>query len=104
MQISSDTRKLYENHIQRKRAALFLALLVTLLAAVLYMGIGSMKLSPADILRVFLGRGAGEIATKFALNQSYGDILTGIILFFIIGSEFFINYEIHFLRSAEKEG
>ena len=57
-----------------------------------------------SFLLVFLGRGAGEIATKFALNQSYGDILTGIILFFIIGSEFFINYEIHFLRSAEKEG
>ena len=44
---------------------------------------------------VFMDRGAGEIATQFDLNQSFGDILTGIILFFIIGCEFFINYEVH---------
>lgn len=47
---------------------------------------------------VFMDRGAGEIATNFGLNQSYGDILTGIILFFIIGCEFFINYSIHFRK------
>ena len=57
-----------------------------------------------SFLLVFLSRGAGEIATNFGLNQSFGDILTGVILFFIIGSEFFINYEIHFRKSGEKEG
>ena len=57
-----------------------------------------------SFLLVFLGRGASEIATTFSLNQSFGDILTGIILFFIIGSEFFINYEIHFRSSGKKEG
>ena len=57
-----------------------------------------------SFLLVFLGRGAGEIATNFGLNQSFGDILTGIILFFIIGSEFFINYKINFRKSGEKEG
>ena len=56
-----------------------------------------------SFLLVFLGRGAGEIATNFGLNQSFGDILTGIILFFIIGSEFFINYQIKFRRAAGKE-
>ena len=56
-----------------------------------------------SFLLVFLGRGAGEIATNFGLNQSFGDILTGIILFFIIGSEFFINYQVRFRKSAEKE-
>ncbi len=56
-----------------------------------------------SFLLVFLGRGAGEIATKFSLNHSFGDILTGIILFFIIGSEFFINYEIKLTRGAGKE-
>ena len=56
-----------------------------------------------SFLLVFLGRGAGEIATKFGLNRSFGDILTGIILFFIIGSEFFINYEIKLIRGAGKE-
>ncbi len=57
-----------------------------------------------SFLLVFLSRGDGEIATQFQLNQSFGDILTGIILFFIIGSEFFINYQIHFRKSAGKEG
>ena len=57
-----------------------------------------------SFLLVFLGRGASEIATKFSLNSSFGDILTGIILFFIIGSEFFINYQLKFRRSAGKEG
>ena len=56
-----------------------------------------------SFLLVFLGRGAGEIATNFGLNQSFGDILTGIILFFIIGSEFFIRYQIKFVKASEKE-
>lgn len=50
----------------------------------------------SSFLLVFLAKGAGEIATIFTLNQSYGDILTGIILFFIIGSEFFITYRVNF--------
>ena len=42
-----------------------------------------------SFILVFLDRGAGEISTVFGLNQSFSDIITGIILFFIIGSEFF---------------
>jgi len=56
-----------------------------------------------SFLLVLLGRGATEISTNFGLNHSFADILTGIILFFIIGSEFFINYQIHFRRTAKKE-
>jgi simple sugar transport system permease protein len=56
-----------------------------------------------SFLLVFLGRGASEIATNFGLNRSFGDILTGVILFCIIGSEFFLNYKINFRKSAEKE-
>ena len=57
-----------------------------------------------SFLLVFLQRGASEISTVYGLNQSYGDILTGIILFFIVGSEFFISYTISFRRAARKEG
>ena len=57
----------------------------------------------ASFLIVFLERGAGEIATAFNLNESLSDILTGIILFFIIGSEFFVNYKLNF-RNKHKEG
>ena len=56
-----------------------------------------------SFLLVFLDKGAGDISTKFGLNKSFSDILTGIILFFIIGSEFFINYRISFRHSAKKE-
>lgn len=57
-----------------------------------------------SFLLVFLGKGASEISTTFGLNQSFSDILTGIILFFIIGSEFFISYKLSFRKKAEKEG
>lgn len=56
----------------------------------------------ASLLLAFLSRGASEISTHFQLNQSFGDIITGIVLFFIIGCEFFINYKIH-VRKKEKE-
>ena len=54
-------------------------------------------------LLVFLDRGAGEISTVFGLNQSFADILSGIIIFFIIGCEFFITYRLSFRKSAKKE-
>ena len=55
-----------------------------------------------SFLIVFLQRGASEIATAFRLNESVSDILTGIIIFFIIGCEFFINYKIN-KKSKKKE-
>ena len=57
----------------------------------------------ASLLLVFLSRGASEISSTFGLNQSFSDILTGIILFFIIGSEFFISYKVSLRKSAGKE-
>ena len=57
-----------------------------------------------SLLLVFLSRGASEISTIYGLNHSFGDILTGIILFFIIGSEFFISYRLSFLKQTKKEG
>ena len=56
-----------------------------------------------SLLIVFLGRGAGEISTQFGLNASFSDIITGIILFFIIGCEFFITYKVTFRKSGRKE-
>lgn len=53
-------------------------------------------------LIAFLNCGAGEISTVFGLNESFSDIITGIILFFIIGSEFFINYKL-MLSHSRKE-
>lgn len=53
-------------------------------------------------LIAFLDCGAGEISTVFGLNESFSDIITGIILFFIIGSEFFINYKLMLSRSRKE--
>ncbi|MBQ5360941.1 MAG: ABC transporter permease, partial [Lachnospiraceae bacterium] len=53
-------------------------------------------------LIIFLARGSGELSTTLGLNKSFSDILTGIIILFIIGSEFFINYRIIF-RGSRKE-
>ena len=47
-------------------------------------------------LLIFLGAGAKELATSLGLNQSFGEMLTAVLIFYIIGSEFFINYKISF--------
>lgn len=56
-----------------------------------------------SLLLVFLQKGAIEISTIFGLNDSFSEIITGIIIFFIIGSEFFVNYQIKF-RESQKGG
>lgn len=53
-------------------------------------------------LLVFLQKGAIEIASQFDLNDFVSEMITGIILFFILGSEFFINYKVRF-RGGKKE-
>ena len=57
----------------------------------------------SSFLLGFLERGASEISAIYQLNHSFGDILTGIILFFIIGSEFFINYKLNFRGPSKTE-
>lgn len=52
-------------------------------------------------LLVFLEKGAIEIASQFDLNDFVSEMITGIILFFILGSEFFINYKVRF-RGGKK--
>ena len=47
-----------------------------------------------SVLIIFLEKGAIEIASKFQLSEYASKIITGIILFFILGSEFFINYKL----------
>ena len=54
-----------------------------------------------SLLIVFLQKGALKISEVYRLNSSFSDIITGIIIFFIIGSEFFINYKI---KRNKKEG
>lgn len=55
-----------------------------------------------SLMIIFLEKGANEIASRFNLNDYASQIITAIILFFIIGCEFFINYK-PVLRSSGKK-
>jgi simple sugar transport system permease protein len=55
-------------------------------------------------LLVFLEKGAAEIASQFDLNDFVSEMITGIILFFILGSEFFINFKVRFRRGKKGAG
>ena len=56
-----------------------------------------------SFLIVFMDRGASEISTAFGLNQSFADILTGVLLFCIIGCEFFIRYKLSFRKKGKED-
>ena len=65
------------------------------------------KFNPAvmiltSFLLIFLNQGAAQVAQDFDMSDAFPSIITGVILFFIIGCEFFINYKVVF-RSAKKE-
>ena len=52
-----------------------------------------------------LEKGATQIASAYsALNDYASSIVTGVILFFILGSEFFVNYRVIFRKKAAKGG
>lgn len=65
------------------------------------------KLNPIVMLPVaffiaILEKGAGRIQTTFKIPASAAEVLTGIILFFMLGCEFFINYKLVFRKRKEK--
>lgn len=50
---------------------------------------------------VFMQQGAIQIASQYGLNENASDIITGILLFFLIGCEFFVNYKLEFRTSRK---
>ena len=53
-------------------------------------------------LIVFLDRGASQVSTDFRIPSAISDIVTGIILFFIIGCEFFLHYKLVFSKNGKE--
>lgn len=51
----------------------------------------------------FLDQGAQQISTTYNIDSSFPDMVVGIVLFFIIGCEFFINYKLKFRSLHKKE-
>ncbi len=56
-----------------------------------------------SFLIAFLNIGAGQVSTDFRLPSAISDIVTGIILFFIIGCEFFLQYKIVVAKSRKED-
>lgn len=55
-----------------------------------------------SFLIIFMERGAEQISSDFNVDPSISDILTGIILFFIIGCEFFLQYKFVFNKNRKE--
>lgn len=73
----------YKQHIARKRFFLAILLILTFCAFIFYLGIGSMKLSPGDVLRVFAGAGEARHRTavmSVRLPRATAAVLVGAVL------------------------
>lgn len=59
-----------------------------------------------SLLLVFLEKGAMQIASQYDLNDYASGMIKGVLLFFILGSEFFVRYKIGIRKNkapAEEE-
>ena len=73
----------YEQYIRRKRLVLLLAGVLTLLTALLYLGIGSMKIPLREILRAFVGTAEQKYLTtirNIRLPRVLAAVLVGATL------------------------
>lgn len=56
-------------------------------------------------LVVFFKKGANQIASdfgKYGITKDFGDVIVGIVFFFIIGCEFFLTYEVKFNKKRKE--
>lgn len=51
---------------------------------------------------VFMQQGSIQIASQYGLNENASDIITGILLFFLIGCEFFVDYKLEFRKKSKE--
>ncbi len=57
-----------------------------------------------SLLIIFLEKGTGQLGNVYpAFGTGAGDVMIGLVLFFIIGSEFFINYRLIFRHSKKED-
>ena len=61
----------------------------------------------SSLLVCFLQRGAGQIASDLGTEMpgasNIGDVLTGIMILFVVASEFFVSYKVHFRHRTQKD-
>ncbi|MBP3686167.1 MAG: ABC transporter permease [Clostridia bacterium] len=54
-------------------------------------------------LVIFLQVGAAKVADSCFMNSSFADIVAGIVILLLVGSEFFIRYSVKFRTSKKEE-
>lgn len=59
-------------------------------------GLNSLIIVPVSVLFAAMIKGGSFIQTAFQIPQSAADVIQSIILFFVIGSEFFVQYKVNF--------
>ena len=55
-------------------------------------------------LVTFLQTGAAKVADTYRMNSSYADIVSGVVILFLVGCEFFIQYSVKFRHSKKGGG
>lgn len=76
----------------------FTAIIVTWIAK-----FNTFTMAAIAFLLVFLERGAAGIASSAGLNPHLDEIVSSVVLFMILGCEFFINYKVILRKKAGKE-
>ncbi len=56
-----------------------------------------------SFLITFLDQGAAQMSTDFNIDSAFPDVIVGIIIFFIIGCEFFIFYKMNFRKGGKEQ-
>ena len=54
-----------------------------------------------SFLLIFLNQGAAQMSQDFGMSDAFPSVIVGVILFFIIGCEFFIHYRLTFRNSGK---
>ena len=63
----------------------------------------TLAMIPIALLIMFLEKGTAQLGNTYsAFATGAGDVMIGLVLFFIIASEFFINYKITWSRKEAK--
>ena len=75
----------YDRFLLKKRMALVLVACLTILLSLIYLGIGSMKISLTDMFQVFLGKGQQKYQTAI-LNIRLPRVLAGLLVGAILAS------------------
>ena len=77
--------------------------IICILIATICALIASFIMAAVSAFLVFLEKGAMQIASQYQLSDYISNVVKGIILIFMLGSEFFVNFKIRIRGSHKTE-